>query len=464
MRSNITLFLLLISIHSWGQELTNTLSTTQLISIVQNFHPLARQLKIGIEKSDAGIIGARAAFDPILSHYTSQKTLDGKNYYQIQSPELKIPTWYGIELYAGIDNLSGTRIDPSQTIGQTGYLGISIPLAKNLLIDKRRAILKQSFLFNKMAKEEQRAQINLLLTEALLDYWNWAKTYRTVEIVKNSLNLAIKRMEIVKRSFQLGERPAIDTLEALTQKQFFENLLATKKLEFQNAGFELSIFLWDEQRNGFQLTENIVPEKSWENNIDIQNINLDLPSLLKIAAENHPELAVYQIKLSSLEIDKQLKFQSLLPKIDFNYNQLSNNQSFNQSSALFDKNFAYGFKLEIPLRLSEGRSEFKTAKLKIEEQGLNFDQKKRSIELKIRGYHNELINLKAQISIQENAVKNYIQLVQAEETRFFNGESSLFLINTRETKALEAQEKLIELKTKYFKTIYALQGSAGILG
>jgi outer membrane protein TolC len=59
--------------------------------------------------------------------------------------------------------------------------------------------------------------------------------------------------------------------------------------------------------------------------------------------------------------------------------------------------------------------------------------------------------------------ENYQLLVKAEETRLLNGESSLFLVNSRENKALEALEKLIDLKTKYFKTIYALQWSAGEL-
>ena len=44
-----------------------------------------------------------------------------------------------------------------------------------------------------------------------------------------------------------------------------------------------------------------------------------------------------------------------------------------------------------------------------------------------------------------------------------NGESSLFLVNSRENKSLEALEKLIDLKTKYFKTIYAIKWSAGEL-
>jgi hypothetical protein len=54
-------------------------------------------------------------------------------------------------------------------------------------------------------------------------------------------------------------------------------------------------------------------------------------------------------------------------------------------------------------------------------------------------------------------------MLKAEETLFENGESSLFLINSRENKVLEAEKKLIDLKTKCIKTIYALQWSSGLL-
>ncbi len=67
------------------------------------------------------------------------------------------------------------------------------------------------------------------------------------------------------------------------------------------------------------------------------------------------------------------------------------------------------------------------------------------------------------MDLQNKYAENYQKLVRAEETLLENGESTLFLINSRENKALEAQEKLIEIKTKYFKSIYALQWSAGLL-
>ena len=46
--------------------------------------------------------------------------------------------------------------------------------------------------------------------------------------------------------------------------------------------------------------------------------------------------------------------------------------------------------------------------------------------------------------------------IKAEEIKFSNGESSLFLINSRENKLLETQEKFLELKAKTIKTYFKL--------
>jgi hypothetical protein len=37
-------------------------------------------------------------------------------------------------------------------------------------------------------------------------------------------------------------------------------------------------------------------------------------------------------------------------------------------------------------------------------------------------------------------------------------------VNSRESKVLEAAQKLAEIKTKYYKTVYSLQWAAGLLG
>ena len=200
-------FISIFAIVANAQDTSNTLNAEQVLQLVRKFHPIAKQAIINIEKSKADILQAKAAFDPILSNYVAQKTFDATNYYTYTAPEIRIPTWYGIEVSAGLENLSGKYYDPSETRGQTNYFGVSVPLAKNLVIDKRRAFLKQSKIFNTMAVVEQRSIINDLLLEAIETYWNWVREYQTYLVVKNNVEVNIKRYDLVKRAYRNGERP-----------------------------------------------------------------------------------------------------------------------------------------------------------------------------------------------------------------------------------------------------------------
>ncbi|MEY4955445.1 MAG: hypothetical protein RI981_1530, partial [Bacteroidota bacterium] len=179
--------------------------------------------------------------------------------------------------------------------------------------------------------------------------------------------------------------------------------------------------------------------------------------------QNHPEINNYRNKLDVLGIEKRLKFQSLLPKLDVSYNHLSKGGPSLYSATFLENNYKYGIKFELPLRLSEGRGAYQAAKLKLETEQLNLNQKQLQVEIKIRNYFNQFEALQKQIRTQESAFTNYQSLVKAEEMRFENGESSLFLINSREMKSLEAAEKLADLKAYLQKTTFALQASAGIL-
>ena len=127
---------MVISSAIFAQEKEDILTQQEFIDIVIKYHPIAKQADINIEKAKADILIARGGFDPNATASITQKTFDGIEYYNSVNPEIRIPTWYGIELIAGAENLSGTRNNQEETIGQTSYAGIVVPLAKNLLIDK----------------------------------------------------------------------------------------------------------------------------------------------------------------------------------------------------------------------------------------------------------------------------------------------------------------------------------------
>ncbi len=443
-----------------------TLSAKQLMEIVKQYHPVTKQADIFIEKAKADVTIARGMFDPVLANETAEKTFDGTNYYYYNRPELSIPTWFGVEVTAGLEYLSGNRTDPEETKGQTSYLGISVPLAKNLLMDKRRAALQTAKIFREASSIEKRNILNNLMLDAAKTYWTWVKDYHIYKTLTDAVSVNEKRVEMVKTAYRLGDRPAIDTTEALVQLQNFELHKNQSWLDFQNTTLELSVFLWNAETEPFNLSTDIIPGENLQA-LNIANAFLPaLDSLIAAAVKNHPELLMYNYKLNALGVEKKLKFQELLPTVNFRYNQLGKGYDVLKTATtgpLFQNNFQYGLSLGIPLRLSQGRGEYRKAKLKVTETQLQQVQKQQLVQNKVQSYFNELIAVKSQVAIQEKAYKNYQLLQRGEEIRFMAGESSLFLINARENKTLEALQKLQELKAKYFKTENALLWAAGVL-
>ena len=465
MNKIIFLLLILCTQALVAQDSVHTLSARQVMEIVKRYHPVALQAGILVEQAKADIVSARGQFDPVFENEAAQKTFEGTAYYSYNRPEISIPTWFGIEVKAGLEYLSGNRTDPVDTKGESSYLGISIPLAKNLLMDKRRAALQSAKIFRQASVAERRNMLNQLMLDALKSYWSWVKEYQLYQVMNEAVAINESRFRWVRSAYQLGDRAAIDTTEVLAQWQQFELLRSQAWLNFQNAGLELSVYLWTAGAQPYELPSNIIPQEPLR---DISVMNQPVPvlnELLNAAVSNHPELRLYQYKLQALNIERKLKFQELLPMVNFRYNQLGRGYDVwkTATSPYFENNYRYGLSISIPLRLSQGRGEYKKARLKINYAELELEQKKRQVENKVRSYFNELLALKEQVKWQEQSWRNYLQLQRAEELRFRSGESSLFLVNARETKALEALQKLLELKAKYFVSENTVRWAAGNL-
>lgn len=466
--SNKLIFLLILFPFCtlFSQENKNTLTAEEFLKIVKTYHPVVLQTNINIQKSEADILAAKANFDPTFNLYKAEKTFNGTPYYNDISTEVNIPTWFGIDVYGGVENLSGEKINNSETKGKSSFLGVSIPLAKNLLIDKRRAALKQAKIFRDMSQIEQTAAVNDILYEGISAYYDWSNTYEAYLLAEDVLNNAKARIVLIQKSYDLGEKPAIDIVEAQVQLQSFELLRNEKYLDFKNAGLELTNFLWLQNRTPYSLSESVIPTVNFEVEKNRLDADINLNELLIQAEDNHPLLKVYDQKLNVLDIERRLKFQNLLPKVDFNYNFLNKGYSvenYFSQNPLFQNNFQYGLKIEFPIFFREGRAAYKLTKLKISETQLQQIQKGQEISVKIKSYFNEYSNLKEQIALQNEININYKKLLRAEEIRFQNGESSLFLINARENKVFESMIKTTDLNFKYLKSIYKLYWSAGIL-
>jgi outer membrane protein TolC len=450
---------------SFAQDTTQTLSEAEFLNIVRAYHPMVRQASLMVERAQADLTASRAGFDPAFYVASDRKTFDGKNYYNYLNPELKIPTWFGVEVKAGLENNSGSFTDPSLSLGKSSYLGVSVPVGKNLLMDKRRAALQQAKIFREQSKVEQSLAINDLLIDAVDTYWQWVQAYEVYIILNETVRVNEERLNLVKLGWRQGDRPAIDTTEVLAQLQSFQIARNDAWLRWRNGALELSNYLWLANDSPYYLPETVLPDDSWKK-YDVNNAPLPLLDELLATARNlHPKLSSYNYKLQILDVEKRLKFQNLLPQVDFRYNILNTDYNVfkNASWGYYQNNYKFGFDIGMPLRLSQGRGEYRAAKIKIQETELDLSMTRLSIQNKVKYYFNDLANLQQQVRLAEASLDNYQRLFRGEDTRFKNGESTLFILNSRENKVLESRQKLIELRTKFMKAMQATIWSTGQL-
>lgn len=437
-----------------------SISKDELLSIVRQYHPVVKQADIGVQSAKARLLQTRGNFDPVLNTDVDRKTLDGKQYYNYINPQISIPTWYGIDLKAGIEEVSGDRVSPEYSIGQTSYAGIKFS-ANSLLFDARRATLVQAKLFCKQSEADRRLAINNILYDALHAYWNWVREYYNYSIISNAILVNEERLKFVRIEYEQGGRPAIDTTETLSQLQAFYVQQQAALLAYKNAGIELSGYLWGENNMPYTWHDEIVPDSN-----DLQ-YEFSIPSLSAVLGNinQHPKYESLSFKVNSLKVDQRLKAQSFIPKLSLNANMLSKGyyETSSLSAIQLENNHKVGATLSLPLFYRGAVGGYRQSKLKVLEMQTEQQNLALQLEIKVKTYYNEVLSLKKQIQTYSSAYDNYRKLYTGEKFRFDNGESSLFVLNSRENKLLEASQKLIELKTKWHKSYAGLLWAAGQL-
>jgi outer membrane protein TolC len=456
----ISVFFLIVKCFAQLQE-PQIFTLNTFIQQVKKYHPLAKQADIQVDKAIAELLASKGSFDPSVELAASRKTFDGKNYYYFTNPQLTVPLPVG-NIKTGLENNGGDFIISEATKGKSSYVGLEIPLAKGLLLDKRRAVLQQAKILRSQSEQERLYIFNNLLFDAYVAYWQWVASYEQYIVYSKFTEVAANRMRLVRIAFVNGDRAMADTVEAYTQIQNYELLQSEALLKLNNAKLELANYLWLENYSAYQLPGNYMPERlQFTNNSIFKNVD----ELLTQSATQNPVLQIYNFKLNSLEVERKLKFQSLLPYFAVKVNLLNVDYHplKNLSTNYLQNNNKWVLDFRIPLFLREARGDYKKAQLKIMETNLELVNKRQQAENKIRSYFNEYTVLLTQLQTTLKMYSTYQSLLRTEELKYNQGESSLFLVNSREIKVVEIMQKQIELAFKCYKSKYAVEWSAGLL-
>lgn len=457
MKIPISLLLILAFGTVLAQEKRLTLD--EYLSLVKSYHPVALQAGIGVDRAFYLRREALGAFDPKLELAQEKKVFNGANYYDYLIPQVKLPLWYGIDLKGSYTTYTGDFVNPENKVPAAGlgFVGLSVPLGSGLIIDERRAALKQASLFQNMAANEQQQILNQLFVDATGAYVMWLNNWLNAKIYRQAVDLAKQRAEGVKLLYKNGDRPAIDTLEALILLQSREQKLIDYETKLMTSKNDLASYLW---------LENAIPIDAKLLNIlpDTQVLSLNLPDGLSLEepskiADLNPEVKNYGIKIKQLEVDRRLKLDQIKPSLNVNLGLLNSGRNIfnNMNAAWLQNNQKFGFTLSMPLTFTKQRASYSLAKLKLKDAEYTFLDKKNLTAIKWENYKNDLQNLDNQIKLVRRMEENSFSLLKGEEIKFSVGESSLFLVNSREQKLLEVREMGNEISVKRIKVIQSLR-------
>ena len=212
------------------------------------------------------------------------------------------------------------------------------------------------------------------------------------------------------------------------------------------AQLNLSNFIWI-QDTPVELTDDVIPDADTQNVID-ESLGLASLNLSGFDINAHPKLQSLNYKYEGLKVERRLNRNNLLPKVDLEYNFLSETPEI--ANSFNTANYKAGVNISFPLFLRKERGNLKLASAKIQSTALEIDATKISLNNKINSINQEIESYNIQSNLTTEIVSDYQRLLTAEERKFTVGESSLFLINSRESKLIESRLKLISINNKLF--------------
>jgi len=429
------------------------LNYSKFMANVKTYHPMIKLAGAVGEIGEESVNAARGNYDPNISGTYSNKYYQGRDYYSVFGSEIKQAIFTNQSIKAGFEYGSGNYLNPSDYTPGNGvaYLGLEASLLQGLVIDKRRADVLKAKHFRSMNENEKRHISNTILFESACAYSDWLLKRGEFKVNRYFTDLAQVRLEGIKALSFAGERPSIDTTETamLLQQRFLD--LQSSTIEFQKQSALIAINNWD-NNEAASFNPALIPSDSLEQLMELvskkfmENNNSD--------GRNNPLVLQYRSKLDLLDVERRYRAELVKPVLNFNYNLLSIPVNTGDFPSLSLNNYKWGAQLAFPLFLRNSRAELSMAKLRMNSTNFEYELKQTEIQNKLKFTSSAVDVLALQLQTAEKNLDYSKRMLEAEKLKFENGESSIFLINARENKWLEAELKRLETMNKYIKAVF----------
>lgn len=442
----IILSILFSASATFASKSTEKLRLLTVLKSIDQYYPQVKIARLEVTKASGAFINAKGQFDPSLEATMRSQPAGGyiNNYGDTQ---LTVPTLYnGVKLFAGYRNGEGNWPTYYQNYltnsGGEYRAGLSLPLLRDRLIDKERANLLSSGQLILMKQQDAEAVKIKIYQEAIKAYWQWVEAGLQLKTFKQLLDIAQQRQHAIEQQAEQGDLAKLAISENLQQIIQREQLLNQSQMIFEQASINLSLYLRDTRGNPLVPKKNALPTLPEPTNTN---------DLAQISLKEHPGLKKLTHYAKVMKLKREQARNEFLPQLD-------------ATAYTFKQNGTGGYPLLIPQAAMVGLS-FKFPLFQRQAKGnlIQAESDLRQVRVEKKFLYEQLNNefssmligimrSKRQVSLLKKELSLAKKVQQGETKKFYEGDSTLFLVNQREQtttqvqiNALHAQIQLEEL-------------------
>lgn len=314
--------------------------------------------------------------------------------------------------------------------------GFEFSLLRGFLINERDVLNKLAVMDVKISEYNNLLAIAQIKTDARKAYWKYFYTKKILDLYEEILQIAVKRHEALTKQVKMGDKAAIVLEEnqriILRRKSLVQNI----KRELLNSAVYLSLYFRDS--NGDMYDPNVIVESKINDLEFIEQQSESMPPKIDDILQNRLDVKIAEIMLNQHNVRIKSAKNDILPTLDLSFETSKDFGSGNYTKDSTSNKVALN--VTIPIENNKQRGKYNKAKsdAKIIQKDLKL--LKDSISNEVKMIQNKIHELRQIVANTKDEINISKKLVNAENTRFQNGDSDFFMLNAREQDLLYALE------------------------
>jgi outer membrane protein TolC len=466
-----------ILLPSAGGALASTdgaLELPQVLAAADRAFPTVAAAIADVVAADAEALAAQGGFDPVLRGRAFLTPPGLGAYPQIRSDltlDIPIPAT-GVNAFAGyrfgapLGNDKNGNPNQVQSYYQERLTfllgevraGVSVPLLRNLWIDRRRATVQRTELGQEAAKQAETLQRIEIARLAAFRYWDWVAAGMRREVARDLLRIARDRDRQLATRVKTGDVPLFDQQDNLRAVAQRESLVVQAQRQVEQTRFELSLYWRSDDGQPQQPTDEQMPR-----GIPTPDPSFGDGATIDDALARRPDLRRLVIQQRQQEIELSLQKNQLFPLIDLG---AIVTQDFGPVGTADPKlattEVEFGAIIDVPLlyRLPRGRIQAAEAQLSRLEAQLQLLRDRVGVDVK--DALSALAAARERVKFTRQEVDVAQKLEAGERQKFELGDSNLLFVNIRETQTAEARLREIDALTDYHRAVASFRAAMAL--